>query len=114
MNAKRIAGVRFDSTSRTIEASYKFGGQTIPMLHLTVTNRDSVNSAAVGLHMLRAIYARHPNEFQWRADRMDRLASSSRMRTAVEKAGGVEALLQTLDDESRRFQDSTRPYWLYR
>jgi uncharacterized protein YbbC (DUF1343 family) len=114
LNAKHIPGVRFDSTSRTIEASYKFGGQTIPMIHVTVTNRDSVNAAAVGLHMLRAIYARHPGEFQWRADRMDRLASSGRMRAAVEKEGGVEALLQALDDESRRFQDATRPYWLYR
>jgi uncharacterized protein YbbC (DUF1343 family) len=114
LNAKRIPGVRFDSTSRTIEAGYKFGGQTIPMVHVTVTNRDAVNAAAVGLHMLRAIYAHHPTEFQWRADRMDRLASSSRMRTAVEKEGGVEALLQTLDDESRKFQDVTRPYWLYR
>ena len=114
LNAKNIPGVRFDSTTRTIEAGYKFGGQTIPMVHVTVTNRDAVNAAAVGLHMLRAIYARHPSEFQWRADRMDRLASSSRMRTAVEKEGGVEALLPTLDAESRRFQDTTRPYWLYR
>jgi uncharacterized protein YbbC (DUF1343 family) len=114
LNAKNIPGVRFDSTSRTIEAGYKFGGQIIPMIHVTVTNRDSVNAAAVGLHMLRAIYARHPSEFQWRADRMDRLASSSRMRTAVEKVGGVEALLPTLDAESRSFQDATRPYWLYR
>ena len=114
LNAKNIPGVRFDSTARTIEAGYKFGGQTIPMVHVTVTNRDAVNAAAVGLHMLRAIYARHPSEFQWRADRMDRLASSSRMRTAVEKEGGVEALLPSLDAESRRFQDVTRPYWLYR
>ena len=114
LNAKNIPGVRFDSTTRTIEAGYKFGGQTIPMVHVTVTNRDAVNAAAVGLHMLRAIYARHPSEFQWRADRMDRLASSSRMRTAVEKEGVVEALLPTLDAESRRFQDTTRPYWLYR
>ena len=114
LNAKNIPGVRFDSTTRTIEAGYKFGGQTIPMVHVTVTNRDAVNAAAVGLHMLRAIYARHPSEFQWRADRMDRLASSSRMRTAVEKEGGVEALLPSLDAESRRFQDVTRPYWLYR
>ena len=114
LNAKNIAGVRFDSTSRAIEASYKFGGQTIPMIHVTVTDRNAVNTAAVGLHMLRAIYARHPSEFQWRADRMDRLASSSRMRLAVEKEGGVESLLRSLDDESRSFQDATRPYWLYR
>ena len=114
LNAKNIAGVRFDSVSRTIEPGYKFGGQTIPMLHVTVTNRDAVNAAAVGLHMLRAIYARHPTEFQWRTQSIDRLASSARLRAAVERDGGVEALLRTLDDESRKFQDATRPYWLYR
>ena len=114
LNAKAIAGVRFDSTSRTIDASYKFGGQTIPMVHVTVTNRDQVNAAAVGLHLLRAIYAHHPSDFQWRAQSVDRLAGSGRLRAAVEREGGVEALLQTMDDESRKFQDATRPYWLYR
>ena len=75
---------------------------------------DAVNAAAVGLNMLRAIYARHPTEFQWRTQSIDRLASSARLRAAVERDGGVEALLRTLDDESRKFQDATRPYWLYR
>ena len=114
LNAKRIPGVRFDSTARTIEAGYKFSGQTIPMVHVTVTNRDSVNAAVVGLHLLRAIYARHPSDFAWREQAIDRLAGSARVRAAVEKEGGVEALLRTLDDESRKFQDATRPYWLYR
>ena len=27
-------GVRFDTTTRTIENGYKFGGQTIPMMHV--------------------------------------------------------------------------------
>jgi uncharacterized protein YbbC (DUF1343 family) len=114
LNAKNIPGVRFDSVSRTIEAGYKFGGQTIPMVHVTVTDRNAVNAAAVGLHMLRAIYARHTTDFQWRAQSIDRLAGSSRLRAAVEANGGVEALLKTMDEESHRFQDATRPYWLYR
>jgi uncharacterized protein YbbC (DUF1343 family) len=114
LNAKNIPGVRFDSVSRAIEAGYKFGGQTIPMVHVTVTDRNAVNAAAVGLHMLRAIYARHTTDFQWRAQSIDRLAGSSRLRAAVEANGGVEALLKTMDEESHRFQDATRPYWLYR
>jgi uncharacterized protein YbbC (DUF1343 family) len=114
LDAKGIGGVRFDSTSRTIEAGYKFGGQTIPMLHVTVTDRDKVNAAAVGLQLLRAIYARHPKEFEWRPRQLDRLAGSDRLRAAVEKEGGVEALLRTLDAESRRFQAETRKYWLYK
>ena len=114
LNAKAIPGVRFDSVSRTIEESYKFGGQTIPMLHVTVTNRNEVNAAQVGLNMLRAIYAHHPADFQWRAPQVDRLAGSSRLRAAVETDGGIEALLRTMDGESSQFQAATRPYWLYR
>jgi len=113
LNAKGIRGVRFDSTSRTIGAGFEFAGQTIPMVHITITDRNAVNAAEIGLHLLRAIYERHPTEFQWRTRQMDRLAGSSRVRAAVEKEGGVEALLRTMEAESRQFQDATRPYWLY-
>ena len=114
LNALAIPGVRFDSVSRTIEPSYKFGGETIPMLHVTVTNRDEVNAASVGLHMLRAIYARHRDQFQWRVQQIDRLSGGTRLRAAVEADGGIEALLRTSDDESRQFATATMPYWLYR
>ena len=114
LNAKGIPGVRFDSVSRAIEAGYKFGGETIPMVHVTVTNRNDVNAGAVGLNMLRAIYARHRDQFQWRQSQVDRLAGSSRLRTAVETDGGIEALLRTMDDESRRFEAAARQYWIYR
>ena len=113
LNERRIPGVRFDSTSRTIEAGYKFGGQTIPMIHVTVTDRDAVNPAEVGLHLLRVIYVRHRADFAWRTEQIDRLAGSTRLRAAVEREGGVEALLRTMDGESRRFQGETRRYWLY-
>ncbi|MEX2325694.1 MAG: DUF1343 domain-containing protein, partial [Gemmatimonadaceae bacterium] len=59
LNAKRLPGVRFDSTSRAIERPAKFGGRTIPMIHVTVTDRNAVRPVDVGAHMLRAIYARH-------------------------------------------------------
>jgi uncharacterized protein YbbC (DUF1343 family) len=112
LNAKGIAGVRFDSVSRTMEPGFKFPGQTIPMIHVTVTDRDRVNAAEVGIRMLEAIYARHKADFQWRPS-IDRLAGSDRLRAAVEN-GTVDDLLKTLDAESRRFQDATRKYWIYR
>jgi uncharacterized protein YbbC (DUF1343 family) len=63
--------------------------------------------------MLRAIYARHRAEFQWRPS-IDRLAGSDRLRAAVEKDGGVEALLPVLERESRDFEQAARKYWIYR
>ena len=114
LNALKLPGVRFDSTSRTIEAGYKWERQTIPMIHVTVTDRNAVNATAVGLHMLRAIYARHTREWQWRTAAIDRLAGSDRLRPAVEKEGGIEALLPILERESAEFARSTVPDRLYK
>lgn len=114
LNALKLAGVRFDSTSRTIEAGYKWGGQTIPMIHVTITDRNAANPTAIGLHMMRAIYARHTKDWQWRTGSIDRLHGSDRLRAAVEKPGGIEALLPILERESAEFARSIAPDRLYR
>ena len=114
LNAKRLPGVRFDAGTAAVEATArKHPGLTIPVLRVHVTDRDAVNAPAVGLHMLRAIYARHRAEFQWR-ESFDRLAGSDRLRAAVERDGGVEALLPVLERESRQFEQEARRYWIYR
>jgi uncharacterized protein YbbC (DUF1343 family) len=114
MNALKLPGVRFDSTSRTVEAGYKWGGQTIPMIHVTVTDRNVVHSTTVALHLMRAIYARHARQWEWRTGSIDRLAGSDRLRAAVEREGGIEALLPILQRESDEFERATAPDRLYR
>jgi uncharacterized protein YbbC (DUF1343 family) len=114
LNAKGLAGVRFDSTSRTVEAGYKWGGQTIPMIHVTVTDKNAVHATTVGLQMLRAIYVRHQKDWQWRTGSIDRLSGGDRLRAAVERDGGIEALLPVLERESREFERSTAQDRLYR
>jgi len=113
LNGKNLAGVKFDSTTRPIEAGYKFGGDTIPMIELTVTDRNAVKPIEVGAHMLRTIYKRHQKEWQWRLPQIDRLAGSDRLRLAVEKEGGIEALLPTLAQEAARFKEQSSKYWIY-
>ena len=112
LNAKRLPGVRFDSTARTIERPAKFGGQTIPMIQITVTDRNAVRPVAVGAHMLRAIYARHSSDFRWRETGIERLSGSAALRRAVE-SGGVDSLLARWEEESVRFREQVRPYRLY-
>ncbi len=60
LNALAMPGVTFEPVTRTIEATYKFGGQTIPMLKIHVTNRNAVRPVEVGIRMLRVIYTHHP------------------------------------------------------
>jgi len=114
LNAKGILGVVFDSTMVTVEAGQKWGGERIPMITVDVTDRNAVVPVRVGLEMLRAIYARHPDEFEWRQAHMDRLAGSERFRRAVEREGGIEELLPILAAEAARFRDAARASHLYR
>ena len=112
LNALKLPGVRFDTATRTIEAGYKFGGQTIPMINVRVTDRNAVRPVEVGIRMLRAIYARHTADFQWRAS-INRLAGTDRLRIAVEQ-NTVDALIKSWDADALRFAALVKPYLLYR
>ena len=113
LNARKLPGVRFDTATRTIEAGYKFGGQTIPMIAVRVTNRDAVRPVELGVRMLRVIYARHPKDFQWRERQIDRLAGTNRLRAAVEN-NTVDALLKEWNADAVRFGERVKPYLIYR
>jgi uncharacterized protein YbbC (DUF1343 family) len=111
LNAMRLPGVRFDTATRTIEAGFKFGGQTIPMLRVSVTDRNAVRSVELGIRMLRAIYARHPTDFQWRPS-IDRLAGTDKLKAAVEQ-NTIDALIREWDADAARFAEQVKPYVLY-
>jgi uncharacterized protein YbbC (DUF1343 family) len=112
LNARRLPGVRFAAVRRRIGRGEKFGGQTIPMVDVEVTSRDSVRPADVGAELLRAVYARHPRQFRWRGRGIEELAGSRALRRAVQR-GTVRALLREWDAESARFARSVEPYRLY-
>lgn len=112
LNARKLPGVRFDTATRTIEAGYKFAGQTIPMIKITVTDRNAVRPVELGIRMLRAIYARHPTDFQWRPS-IDRLAGTDRLKAAVE-ANAVDALIKEWDADAAKFANLVKPFLIYR
>jgi len=114
LNAKGLPGVRFDSTTRTVERdANKWGGETIPMIQVSVTDREVVRPVDVGAHMLRAIYERHPKEWEWRGNRIELLSGTAEMRGAVERKGGVERLLPQMEAESARFRRQIAGQRLY-
>ncbi|MEO7966472.1 MAG: DUF1343 domain-containing protein, partial [Gemmatimonadaceae bacterium] len=114
LNARKIPGVVFDATASQIDSGYKFGGQKIPVIMMVVSDRDVVQPQQVGLYLMREIYKRHPQDFKWRVDAVDRLFGSPRLRAAVEREGGVEALLKVMEHEAAEFGERTKPYWLYK
>lgn len=114
LNAMRIPGVVFDSTSQLMEAGFKFPGEKIPVIVVVVSDRDIVQPHVVGLNLLRAIYKHHTADFKWRESAVDRLFGSDRLRKAVEREGGIEALIPVLDRESAEFAAKTKMYHIYK
>ena len=120
LNALKLPGVRFAATRRAVRAGEKFGGRTIPMLDVVVTDRDLVEPVAMGAHLLRVVQRRHPGRVRYQARGMEELAGSRAFREALVAPGTarvtrarMEALLRAWDEEAAAFQRATRPYWLY-
>lgn len=112
LNTLRLPGVRFDSTSRTMEPGFKFAGQTIPMIEVVVTDRERIHPVEVGVRLLNAIHTHHRSEWQWRMPQIDRLAGTDALRAAVD-AGNVDALIARWDAEAAAFAQRRAPYLLY-
>jgi len=113
LNAMKLPGVRFDTATRMIDSGYKFSQQRIPMIKIRVTDRNTVKPVEVGVRMLRAIYARHQKEFQWREKQIDRLAGTDKLRAAIEQ-NTVDALLKQWSADAAKFAAQVKPYLIYR
>jgi uncharacterized protein YbbC (DUF1343 family) len=111
-----MAGVRLDSVSRTIAPGQKHAGLTIPMIRLTVTDRNAVEPVRVGMILLSAIKSRHPKELVLRNRFMDQLAGDTSLRLSLE-ANSRTRMLAAYDAwraAAARFAAATRVDRLYR
>jgi hypothetical protein len=83
LNALDLPGVRFGTTRRTVRVGEKFGGRSIPMLDVVVTDRDRLDPIVVGAHLLRVVQRRHPERVRYQARGMEELAGSRAFREAL-------------------------------
>jgi uncharacterized protein YbbC (DUF1343 family) len=112
LNKMKLPGVRFDTATRTIEKGYKFGEQTIPMIKVSVTNRNLVRPVEVGIRMLRAIQSKHPEDFKWRPS-IERLAGTDKLKMAVEQ-NTIDALIKEWNADAVKFASMVKPYLIYK
>jgi len=112
MNAKRLGGVRFESVTRRITRGQKFGGETIPMIRIVVTDRDSVRAADIGAHLLREIASRHPRELRWQQRGIEELSGSRALREAAIN-GGLPLVLARWHRDAAAFARAAGRYRLY-
>lgn len=113
MNAKKLPGVNFDAVRQSIGRGEKFGGMTIPMVRIGITNKNAVRSSVIAANVLREIYARHPKQFRWQTGNgIEELSGSRRLRAAVEN-GRLDDLLDRWSAESASFLRQTAKLRLY-
>jgi uncharacterized protein YbbC (DUF1343 family) len=115
LNAMRLPGVAFEATERVIEPGAKLAnttGRPTPFIKIRVTDRNAVKPVELGVRMLRAIYARHSDVWEWRVAHIDRLAGTDELRAAVQN-GTIDELLIKWDTEAKKFTELSRKYWLY-
>lgn len=122
MNAKNLPGIRFDTTHLVIAAdARKYGGQTVPGVHLVITDAESVQPVRSVLELIATTRRLHATNFQWGGGNqrepalltIDRLAGTNRARQAIEN-GTLSELLATSEQEVEAFRAVRAPYLLYR
>jgi uncharacterized protein YbbC (DUF1343 family) len=115
LNRLSLRGVQFDSVSRTIAKGQKHAGLTIPMLRVTVTDRDAIDPVRTGVQLLAVIRQRHPRELVWRPDFMAKLAGGRELQRAIDTSvASTTRLLRRWRTDAARFQRETMVDRLYR
>ncbi|MCU0626924.1 MAG: DUF1343 domain-containing protein [Gemmatimonadaceae bacterium] len=116
LRALALPGLAFDTATRTIAAGQKHAGLTIPMVRITVTDRRAVQAPDLGAWMLQVIRRRHPAQFTWRAEHMDRLAGTDELRHLVDRGddAALRDLLARWRSSAAAFARATEPDRLYR
>jgi uncharacterized protein YbbC (DUF1343 family) len=115
LNGLRMPGVAFEATERVIARGAKLSdstGRPFPFIKIKVTDRNAIKPVTVGVRMMRAIYARHSDVWEWRVSHIDRLAGTDELRLAVQN-GTIDDLLVKWEAEAKKFSDASRKYWLY-
>jgi uncharacterized protein YbbC (DUF1343 family) len=113
LNAMRFPGIRFEARQVDVGRGEKYGGRTIPVVRLHVTDRDAIEPVAAATWLLRVIHRRHPRTFSWqRGNGAELLAGTRQFRRAIER-GDVTQLLARWKRESEEFERTRRPFLLY-
>lgn len=92
----------------------KYGGIAIPALRLRVLDRDRYDSSRLGLAILAAVRARHPDSLVVRAASLDRLSGDPRVRAVAEGRAEWEEVADGWRSGLDAFVRLREPYLLYR
>ena len=107
----RIEAVRFTPVN---PGDGKYGGEEIPGLRLTVTDRATYDPTRTAAALLVEIQRQHGDELTWRASHFDRLVGSSEVRERIAAGAPLAEVTRGWAEESAAFAAAREPYLIYR
>lgn len=114
LNARHIPGVTFNPTSFPVAETsnhYPFHGQTIPGVHLTLTDRNVLDAPELGIELLAALHRFYPKEFD--LAKAERLAASVNTMLDLSNHEDPRAIAASWDSDIAAFKKRRAPYLLY-
>ena len=114
LTARHIPGIVFTSSTLTIAETpehYPSHGQTIPGLHLEVTDRLALDSPELGLELLSALHHLYPAQFQ--LDRAHTLLANAAVLDAIRSGGDPRTIAASQSAALAVFRAARQPYLLY-
>jgi uncharacterized protein YbbC (DUF1343 family) len=114
LNARKIPGVTFSASTVTIEEDanhYPYHGQTLPAVHLTVTDRNALDSPELGIEMISALHRLYPKQFTF--DRASRLIVSVNTMLSLQNGDDPHAIVKSWQTELDAFKQRRAHYLLY-
>lgn len=120
LNALNLPGVRFRPV-RFQPTAGKWAGQECEGVHLHVTDRQALRPVTVGLQLIAAVRALHPDRFAWRPPEaeggrwhFDLLVGSDKVRRQLEAGVSVETIAAGWEAECADFGAQRERVFLYR
>jgi SSS family transporter len=112
---RHIPGVTFKTTTTFVADDandYPFHGQDIPAIHITVTDRNALDSPELGIEIISVLRRLYPTQFK--IDRTLRLIGSRATLEALQRGDAPRSISLTWTSALDQFKSATAPYLLYK
>ena len=115
LEGMRLPGLHFEVDSFTPRSpgDGKYGDRRIAGVHISVMDRNVVESGTLCAAMLAAIHATNADSLRLNAGTFDERFGSPRIRTAILRGEDPMALMAPMRAAARRFADGARRYYIY-
>jgi uncharacterized protein YbbC (DUF1343 family) len=115
LEGMRLPGLRFEVDSFTPRSpgDGKYADRRIAGVHISVVDRNAVESGTLCAAMLAAIHATNPDSLRIDAGSFDERFGGAQLRLAIMRGEDPIALIVPVRAAARRFADGARRFYIY-